>query len=118
MAALDTASVQIVVNGQDGCSRGVVHCEFAPRHNSYDDITSRMLVKEGQPPKTLLRIWDFKITRDDGSAILLHTQWQKTKVATFCAEGFERQVETPARGLGQSSGPGSCQANIRKNVQQ
>ena len=97
--------MQIVVNGEDGRSRGVVQCEFAPRRNSYDDITSRMLVKAKRAPKTVLRVWDFKITRNDGSAILLHPQWKQTKVATFPAEGFENQVETPERGLGQSSGP-------------
>ena len=59
VAGLTSESMEIVVKGPDGHSRGVVRCEFAPRHNSYDDLTSRALVKAGTPPPNLLRIWDF-----------------------------------------------------------
>ena len=117
IAGLTEKSMEIVVKGPDGRSRGVVRCEFAPRRNSYDDLTSRALAKAGTPPPNLLRIWDFKIVRDDGSAIHLHPRWKKTKVETFSAEGFDSQVPTPPKGYGKSSGRGSCQANIRMNTQ-
>ena len=117
VAGLDDVSMDTVVLGEEGRSRGVVRCEFAPRRNSYDDPTSRMLVQAGRPPTTLLRIWDFKIHREDGSAICLHPEWQKTKVPIFSAEGFETQDPTPPQGFGQSAGRGSFQANVRRNTQ-
>ena len=76
-----------------------------------------MLAKAGRPPQTLLRRWDFKITRADGSAICLHPEWKKTKVPIFSAEGFETQDPTPPQGFGQSAGRGSFQANVRRNTQ-
>ena len=45
IAALTSESMETVVKGPGGHSRGVVRCEFAPRRHSYDDLTSRMLVK-------------------------------------------------------------------------
>jgi hypothetical protein len=100
VAAPTSESMETVVKGPGGHSRGVVRCEFAPRRHSYDDLTSRMLVKAGTPPLNLLRIWDFKIVRDDGSAIHLHPRWNKTKVETFSADGFDSQVPTPPKGYG------------------
>ena len=56
IAAFDDESMKIVVTGDDGRSRGVVSCEFAPRANSYDDISSRALRKAGMPVRNLLRV--------------------------------------------------------------
>ena len=52
-------------------------------------------------------MWDFLIVREDGTAIRLHPQWSTTKTEAFPAQGYLEQVEHPAKGKGQSLGPGT-----------
>ena len=43
--------------------------------------------------------WDFKLTRDDGSSILLHPQWSRTKI-TYKTHCPPFDGEYPRSGLG------------------
>ena len=49
IAGLDEKSMQIVVTGEVGRSRGINRCLFSKRPNSYDDISSRALRKAKNP---------------------------------------------------------------------
>jgi hypothetical protein len=56
-------------------------------------------------------IWDFKVTRADGSEVLLHPQWRGTKVgmAPYTAEVAETRAfqQPPNRVYGGTQGPGT-----------
>ena len=54
-----------------------------------------------------MRIWDFVLTREDGSALRLHPQWKGMEVETFAPEGHATEVGIPRAGLGNSDGPGT-----------
>ena len=108
VAQLDDESMAYVVNGPDNRSRGLVACWVSSRPHSYDHKRHHQL-KEARNPKkdAQLRVWDFFITRDDGSSIRLHPQWSTTKVETFAGGGHDEEVEPPVHGLGESDGRGT-----------
>ena len=116
IAALTEDSMSYVDQGPEGRSRGVVSCEFSPRPNSYDDITSRAILKEGLEVSKMLVTWDFLITRDDGSSVRLHPVYKLRKFKCCPGEGHPEQVEPPPKGFGKSRGRGSCQAYLNKDV--
>jgi hypothetical protein len=116
IAALTEDSMSYVVTGPEGRSRGVVSCQFSPRPNSYDDITSRAIRKEDLEVPKMLVIWDFLITRDDGSSVRLHPVYKHRKFKCFPGEGHPEQVEPPPKGFGKSRGRGSCQAYLNEDV--
>ena len=116
VAQLDDASMQIVVQGEDNRSRGIVSCCMF-QAGSYDhkrhhatgkhagnraagkyagNRAARKSAIEGQQPMAL---WDFKLIRDDGSSILLHPQWSKTKF-TYKTHCPPFDGEYPRSGLG------------------
>ena len=107
VAQLDAESMAFVVNGADGRSCGPVSCSFAVRPNSYDHKRHHQLRLAGTPKKDKRRVWDFVLTRGDGSAVRLHPQWSKTAVENYAVEGHAEEVEIPAHGLGESDGPGT-----------
>ena len=101
VAQLNADSMAFVVNGDDGRSGGLLSCSVAPRPNSYDHKRHNQLRLAGTPKKDAqLRVWDFEITRVDGSAVRLHPQWSKTAVESYAVEGHAEEVEIPAHGLG------------------
>ena len=100
VAQLDAESMAFVVNGADGRSCGPVSCSFAVRPNSYDHKRHHQLRLAGTPKKDKRRVWDFVLTRGDGSAVRLHPQWSKTAVESYAAEGHAEEVEIPAHGRG------------------
>ena len=116
VAQLDEKSMQIVVQGVDGRSCGLVSCMVAPRPNSYDHKRHTKLRDEGKPLNDMpLPVWDFVIKREDGAGLRLHPQRSTVKVETFEIEGPEEPVEPPPQGNGCSSGRGAYK--YYKNVQ-
>ena len=108
VAQLDAESMAFVVNGAEGRSCGLVSCSFALRPNSYDHKRHHQLRVAGTPKKDAkVRVWDFVLTRVDGSAVRLHPQWSTTDVESYAVEGHAEEVEIPAHGLGESDGPGT-----------
>ena len=116
VAQLDEKSMQIVVQGKDGRSCGLISCMVAPRPSSYDHKRHKKLSDEG---KRLLHVrllvWDFVIKRQGGTGLRLHPQRSTVKVETFEIEGPEEPVEPPPQGNGCSSGRGAYK--YYKNVQ-
>ena len=102
---MDEKSLDIVVEGRDGRSCGLIGCYFAPRPNSYDHKRHRKLKDEGTPLLDVrLPIWDFVIERKDGTAVRLHPQRSTVNVETFVLEGHEDPVEPPRQGKGGKGG--------------
>ena len=53
--------------------------------------------------------WDFVLTRDDGSVVLLHPSWSNKKCWTRFSLRAE-DLEVPRSGMGGSSGSGTYKA--------
>ena len=108
VAQMDAESINVVCHGPENRSRGVVGCEFSPRPNSYDHKRHHQLKHAQQHyGNPQLRVWDFVLKRDDGSALRVHPQWSTTKIETYEVEGHAEQVEPPTAGLGNSDGRGT-----------
>ena len=108
VAQLDTESMRVVVEGDACRSGGLIRCELLPRPGfKYDHKRHHQLKDAGRAERnTQLRVWDFVLTRDDGSGLRLHPQWSSTKVETYAVEGGEG-LQLPRAGLGESDGPGT-----------
>jgi len=116
VAQLDDESMAYVVNGPDNRSGGLTGCWFSARPGSYDHKGHHQLKHEGKPKRDArLRVWDFLLVRADGSSVRLHPQWSTTTVESFPGEGHTTEVEPPARGLGESDGPGTS-AGTQRNL--
>ena len=104
VAQLDDDSLTYVVDGDDPNNRsgGLRGCSLSLRGGSYDH---KRQVQVHQDEK--MREWDFLLVRENGSSIRLHPNWNDRKVKTYKREGHTTEVEPPARGLGQSDGPGT-----------
>ena len=83
-------------------------CELSRRPNSYDHKRHNQL-KHAQKPygNPQLRVWDFVLIRDDGTALRVHPQWSTTKIETYEGAGHAEQGEPPTAGLGNSDGRGT-----------
>ena len=118
IAQLDDESMKIVVEGENRKSHGLIGCAIMVRPNSYDH---RMVVQESavaqQNRDEMLRVYDFIITRWDGSKIRLHPQRIKPDVETFSGEGPTEQVPLPKKGHGKSDGPGTLQHFVKTQTQ-
>ena len=77
-------SMKLVVNGVQGRSRGIVSCCSTQTplydHNRHSNKTPAWgtTAVAGGPPPSHLPNWDFLLTREDGSFILLHPGFSKT----------------------------------------
>ena len=100
IAQLDAESMQVAVNGEDGTSGGIIGCTLMARSGSYDHTRCAV---EGAAVR--LPLWDFVIRRRDGSELRMKSSWTGTAVS--CMSGPLPQVNTPARGVGQSAGHGT-----------
>jgi hypothetical protein len=107
VAQLDAESMEYVVRGEDGRSRGVIGCECSIRPNSYDHKRHHALKQAGKPVQEELPIWDFVIFREDGTGVRLHPNWSNTKIECIAVQGHEVPQQPPGAGLGGSEGPGT-----------
>ena len=109
VAQLDAASMEEVVNnGPDGRSGGLIGCAFMARPNSYDHKRHHQLKTDGKPvTDRKLRIWDFVLFRKDGSCMRLHPNWSNTKIETHVLDGYAEEVPVPTDGPGTSMGHGT-----------
>ena len=111
IAQLDDTSMEKVVNGFEGRSRGLVGCSLAIRPGSYDHKRHHMLIETATNSKQRLPYWDFVLHRADGSGIRLHPPYRGNVVETIeelgHAEALAVVTVPPRRGLGRSDGPGT-----------
>ena len=110
IAQLDDTSMEKVVNGFEGRSRGLVGCSLAIRPGSYDHKRHHMLIETATNSKQRLPCWDFVLHRADGSGIRLHPQYKGTVVETIEELGHAEEwavTVPPSKGLGRSDGRGT-----------
>ena len=108
LSQLGDDSLQIVCNGHENRSGGVIRCLLMPRPNSYDHKRHHAARANGEPvTDRRFPVWDFVIVREDGTAIRLHPQWSTTKIEAFPAQGYLEPVQHPAKGKGKSLGHGT-----------
>ena len=111
IAQFDDTSMEKVVNGFEGRSRGLVGCSLAIRPGSYDHKRHNMLINTATNSKQRLPCWDFVLHRADGSGIRLHPPYRGNVVETIeelgHAEALAVVTVPPRRGLGRSDGPGT-----------
>jgi len=90
--------MQIVLQGMEGRSCGLVGCYLAPRPSSYDHKRRKKLKDEGQPLLDVrLPVCDFVLRRQDGTGVRLHPQRSTVKVDTFDIERPINPVGTRPR---------------------
>ena len=116
--AVGRFSMKIVVEGEKGKSHGLIGCSIMSRPNSYDH---KRVVQENavaaEKREQTMRVWDFIITRFDGTKIRLHPQRNKASVEAYSAEGPTEQVPPPKSGHGKSDGPGTFRKYVYTQTQ-
>ena len=118
IAQLDDESMKIVVEGENRTSHGVIGCSIMVRPNSYDHTMAVQESAEAQQNREdTLQVYDFIITRWDGSKIRLHPQRIKPDVETFSGEGPTNKFLYPKMGHGKSDGPGTAQHFVKTQAQ-
>ena len=96
IAQLDVESMKIVAEGGKGKSHGLICCSIISRPNSCDHkgaVEENAVAAEKR--EQTMRVWDFIITRFDGTKIRLHPQRNKASVEAYSAEGPTEQVHLP-----------------------
>ena len=95
----------MVVQGKDGGSLGIVSCKIA-KSEVYDHKRHYAHNAAGQEDDDMLFVWDFVLTRDDGTCVCLHPSWS-TPTKIECTYGLPRRdVNYPASGKGGKGTPG------------
>ena len=109
---------------------GVVSMRAFARPGSYDHNMASMLRKKAQQhgisahtPELRPLIWDFLVTRADGSQVHFHPSWKDRKPAVvypWSSTVVERDaaVALPKTGSGGTSGPGTYRGYLRGAYQQ
>ena len=117
LAQMNEESMQLIVQGPDGRSRGLVQCALQ-KTRKYDHKRHHALRQSGKggPNPNMLYIWDFVVLRDDGTVAGLHPNFSNNNIEYY--EGMaEEHMEIPATGKGGTNGPGTFQYFIKKGVQ-
>ncbi len=114
VAQLDEASMRLVVEGGPVCSLGIIACALQ-QTQVYDHKRHHAEVQNGTAVAgTKHFIWDFVLIRDDNTYTALHPNFANTKVE--CKVHIRPDGELPATGLGGTSGRGTFQHFLKKDV--
>ncbi len=110
IAQMDERSMQLVVEGPENRSRGLVSCRIQ-QIDKYDHKRHHA----GAGKEVMLKEWDFILTRDDATEVWLHPNFSETKMA--CKLGVPyTDHEIPKNGKGGTNGPGTCKYFKTKQV--
>ena len=83
--------------------------------NSYDVARHyHITAQESRSADVQLPVWDFVVSRSDGSAVRLHPSWSNRRVKVFPVEGHELLVIP--MGLGQSEGAGTFRRYVQQDM--
>ena len=122
VAQLDAPSLQLVCAGLPGSSygrettdrsRGIVSCRI-DRTDVYDH--KRHCAMKANPPKEMMKIWDFVVVCEDGTEVWLHPNYSSRRVEAY-KHTPPQDHEIPASGLGGTSGPGTFKYFKNKRVE-
>ena len=114
VAQLCDESMQLVVQGPDNRSRGLVACKLV-QSKRYDHKTHHAMRYDQQVKGAteIKLIWDFILSRNDGTCVALHPEWKKTEIWSKAGSPVE-DLEIPATGLGGRHKAGTFQYFIGK----
>jgi hypothetical protein len=111
VAQMDDASMEFVVTGEgDHRSRGLVSCKLV-QFDKYDHKRAH----KDPTTRPMPRIWNFVLTREDGSTVCLHPTYSSTKIESANLTAVADH-EVPLSGIGGTSGPGTFRHFVQKNV--
>ena len=115
VAQLHGDSMELVVQGTDGRSRGIVACSLQ-QTDQYDHKRHHADVKTNTAvADKMYYIWDFVLLRDDGTYVALHPNYSHAKIE--CKVHWPTfDGELPRTGKGGANGPGAFKHFIKKNV--
>ena len=105
VAQMHNDSMRKVVQGLDNRSRGLTSCRLQ-KTDQYDHKRHHNLPRGTPGGEEMFKVWDFVLTRDDGSCVSLRPNYSNTKIACKYGER-EADHEVPRTGPGGSSGPGT-----------
>ena len=90
-------------------------CSLQVRPNSYDVARHyRISGEERRRSEVQLLVWDFVVSRSDGTALRLHPTWSNRKVQVFPVMGHDLPVMP--KGLGKSEGPGTFRRYLQQDM--
>ena len=111
VAQMDAASMEFVVTGEgDHRSRGLVSCRLV----QFDQYDHKRAHKD-PTTRPMPRIWNFVLTREDGSTVCLHPTYSSTKIELSNVTAVADH-ELPASGIGGTSARGTFQYFVQKHV--
>jgi hypothetical protein len=111
VAQMDDASMEFVVTGEgDHRSRGLVSCKLV-QFDKYDHKRAH----KDPTTRPMPRIWNFVLTREDGSTVCLHPTYSSTNIEASNSTAVADH-ELPASGIGGTSGRGTFQYFVQKHV--
>ena len=114
LAQLRDDDIRYVVGGSSGDCQ-VRACSIEIRQNSYDVARHYHIeAQERRSADVQLPVWDFVVSRSDGTALRLHPSWTNRRVKVFPVEGHELLVVP--QGLGKSEGPGTFTRYLKQDM--
>ena len=107
--------IRYVVGGSSGDCE-LRECSLQVRPNSYDVARHYHIEKEeSRSAEVQLPVWDFVVSRSDGTALRLHPSWSNRRVKVFLVVGHEKLV-IPIAGLGKSEGSGTFKRYLQQDM--
>ena len=114
IAQLRDDDIRYVVGGSSGDCQ-LRECSLRVRPNSYDVARHyHITAQERRSADVQLPVWDFVVSRSDGTALRLHPSWSNRRVKVFPVEGHELPVIP--MGLGQSEGAGTFRRYLQQDM--
>ena len=107
--------IRYVVGGSSGDCQ-LRECSLQVRPNSYDVARHYHIERqERRCADVQLPVWDFVVSRSDGTALRLHPSWSDRRVKVFLVIGHEVLV-IPIGGLGKSEGSGTFKRYLQQDM--
>ena len=107
--------IRYVVGGSSGDCQ-LRECSLQVRPNSYDVARHYHIeAQERRSADVQLPVWDFVVSRSDGTALRLHPSWSNRRAKVFLVKGHELLV-MPILGLGKSEGSGTFGRYLLHNM--
>ena len=112
IAHMEPETRDLVVNGQEGSSGGLLRCWVSRRQNSYSHKMCYAANEGQQPPTPAAKAgehqaeYDFVVERADGSAVRFHPDWCDKKFPIYSVNPHADPVSPPPQ-YGGTRGPGT-----------
>ena len=120
LAGLSPAAKDLVLGAN--ATLGVVRITCQPVPGSYDHKRWHAARHIGRPyaADAEVRVWDFFVTRTDGTTVRFHTNYKDKKVQVASVDGAQTPLQLPGppqKGKGKSDGPGTYRRKTTGNYE-